>query len=111
MRRAALAALDRVIAGRSHLRGDGRPKVAYPSLDAAAVVADARSIPGEVRFVAYRCPHCPAFHLGRPRLRPVTASDAEWVELGDRVVWHLRRENARPDTPPSVSPASPSSAL
>ena len=83
-------------AGRSHLRADGRPKVAYPTLSEAAAAAHARSAPGRVRFVAYRCPHCSAFHLGRPRLRPGSASDADWVELGDRVVWHVRRENRRP---------------
>lgn len=85
-----------VTAGRAHLRNDGRPKVAYPTLGEAAEIAHARSTPGGVRFVAYRCPYCPAFHVGRLRLRPSSASDADWIELGDRVVWHLRRENRRP---------------
>lgn len=56
----------------------------------------AQTVPGRVLLVAYRCTHCPAFHVGRPSLVPATVDDASWVELGDRVIWHLRRENAGP---------------
>ena len=76
------------------MRSDGRPKIAYPTLAEASVVATAQSDPGRVIFGAYRCPYCPNFHVGRPGLGPATASDADWVELGERVIWHLRRENA-----------------
>jgi hypothetical protein len=84
--------------GRSHLRRDGRPKVTYDRLKDAARVAAGRSVPGEL-FVAYRCPHCDGFHVGHPRLVPDSVDDAEWIELGDRVVWHLRRENRKPARP------------
>ena len=70
--------------------------MAYPMLEDASPVASARTVPGRVLYVAYPCPHCPAFHVGRPRRRPAHAGDAVWIELGERVVWHLRRENAGP---------------
>jgi len=59
-----------VSAGRSHLRGDGTRKMAYPMLEDASPVASARTVPGRVLYVAYPCPHCPAFHVGRPGADP-----------------------------------------
>jgi len=88
-----------VSAGRSHLRGDGTRKMAYPMLEDASPVASARTVPGRVLYVAYPCPHCPAFHVGRPRRRPAHAGDAVWIELGERVVWHLRGRT--PDRSPA----------
>jgi len=73
-------------AGRAHARSDGRPKIAYRTLADASVIAAAQSDPGRITFTAYRCPYCPAFHVGRPRLGPAAASDADWVELGERVI-------------------------
>ena len=87
-------------AGRSHLRGDGTRKMAYPMLEDASPVASARTVPGRVLYVAYPCPHCPAFHVGRPRRRPAHAGDAVWIELGERVVWHLRGRTPSPLTSP-----------
>ena len=78
------------------MRSNGRPKIAYPTLAEASVVAAAQTDPGRVAFRAYRCPYCPAFHVGRPRLGPATASEADWVELGERVIWHMRRQNVGP---------------
>jgi hypothetical protein len=83
-------------AGRSHLRSDGTPKVAYPTLADASRVASAGTVSGRVSYAAYRCPHCSGFHVGRPRRRPASAGDGDWIELGDRVIWHLRREDSGP---------------
>lgn len=75
-------------AGRSHVRQDGRVKTPYASLAAAAHAAAARSEPGGIVYVAYRCAHCPAYHLGRPKRGPAPASDARaldgngWIDLG-----------------------------
>lgn len=50
----------------SHVNVDGRPKVAYPSLEAAQRAADAQGGRSGGGLRAYACgdPRCGAFHIG-----------------------------------------------
>lgn len=81
---------------RDHFRSDGTRKIPLSKEEAQAAAAEltARAEDGIERH-AYRCSHCPAYHVGRaPAPRPPAwLSPADYAELGLRVCGILIREN------------------
>ncbi len=49
----------------SHWRGDGRPKVRYPTRQDALVAAEERSREWGSKLGVYECAFCGGWHMGR----------------------------------------------
>lgn len=49
----------------THWRGDGRPKVRYPSRADALVAASERSKEAGTELNVYECAYCGGWHMGR----------------------------------------------
>lgn len=85
---------------REHIRrradGTWQPKHAYDE-EEARTRAESLQQKEKVRYQAYRCPTCNAWHVGRmPRQFPRhdrSAATMLFIELGERVCAHLAWEN------------------
>jgi hypothetical protein len=56
-----------LISKRSHLRGDGQPKVKYNSKESATKAAKKMKEKQGVYFSNYKCLWCDGYHLGKNR--------------------------------------------
>ncbi len=52
---------------RSHMRDDGKVKVAYNTKETAIKVASQMSVKKGVHFSNYKCIYCNGYHLGKNR--------------------------------------------